>query len=400
MRKLVDPQTARQGIRAAIPELPAIDCPLSKCAGRVLRQSVVADRPFPPFNRATMDGYALRSAEVGEVDYFTVTAKAPAGAPAVSIGKGLGSCAEIMTGAVLPADADCVVPYESTERAENGAVRLKDPTPPAPGDCVHAVGSDYPQGRALLQPGLLIGGREIAVAASCGCASLEVSKVPAIAIAATGDELVDIEADPAPHQIRRSNDLSIETSLARLHLHAKERRHLPDEPEALRGGLTALIGNNRFVILSGGISMGKRDFIPELLEELGLACAFHGVRQKPGKPMGFWSSPECAVFALPGNPISTLTCLHHYVIPAIRHALGLRSESPPFEVVLEADLSVREDLHVFLPVRLTGGNRAQPCPPQNSGDLVRVLESHGSIEVPIGQSRAQSGKAYPFTPWH
>ena len=146
--------------------------------------------------------------------------------------------------------------------------------------------------------------------------------------------------------------------------------------------------------------MGKKDFIPDLLDELGLRCHFHGIAQKPGKPMGYWTNEDCAVFALPGNPLSTLTCLHHYVIPAIQKAMGLESTSMATTVELTNSEKVRKDLTVFVPVTLGENSRATPCPPQNSGDLVRILQSDGYIVVPSGEASADEGKNYGFHPWH
>jgi len=400
MDSLIDTETASQRIADHLPEVPEIDCPLTKCAGRILRQSVKADRPLPPYDRATMDGYALRSEEATEAAEFRITDHAPAGSPRRTLGAAAQSCIEIMTGAILPDGANCVIPYEATERMSASAMRLAADVRPSVGESVHPEGSDCAQGHPLLAEGRLLGGREIAVAASCGYASLRVGKNPAIAIASTGDELVAVEARPATHQIRRSNDMAVETSLASVQLHARVRTHLPDETGAARNGLTALVEQNRFVILSGGVSMGQKDFVPDLLDELGLTRHFHGVAQKPGKPMGFWSNGKCAVLALPGNPLSTLTCLHHYVIPGIRKAAGLRSVPAPRTVTVSATTPVPEHLTVFLPVALEADNRAIPRPPQNSGDLVSILQSDGYIEVPSGQAEALAGIDYPFQAWH
>jgi molybdopterin molybdotransferase len=245
-----------------------------------------------------------------------------------------------------------------------------------------------------------LGGREIAVAASCGYAELQVTKLPSIAIVSTGDELVDVASQPEPHQIRRSNDIAIETSLARAQLPAQTRAHIPDDPAPSLDQLKGLVADHRILIISGGISMGKKDFIPDTLDALGLTGHFHGVAQKPGKPMGFWSRPGCAVFALPGNPSSTLTCLHDYVIPAIHEAMGLAQPERPRRVALDRAVRVRDDLTIFLPVALTAENRATPQPTQNSGDLVRILNSDGFVQLPpTAQKSYPAGKTVDFHPW-
>ena len=400
MKPLIDTDTARRLIFEYLPDVPAVACPLDQCAGRILRETIRADRPFPPFDRATMDGYALRTVDIHQVDYFTVSVQIPAGAPPREIGPTPGACAEIMTGAVVPTDADCVVPYEATTRTDEACVRLNPDTTHAPGDSIHACGSDHAAGQDLLHPGIRLGCHEVAVAATCGYARLQVSALPTIAVASTGDELVEVAAQPEPHQIRRSNDIAIATALADLQLPVSQRVHLPDAPATVEARLSDLIQNNAFVILSGGISMGKKDYIPEVLDALGLQCHFHGVAQRPGKPMGFWSNDHCAVFALPGNPLSTLSCLHHYVIPGIQAAMQRTQQDVGQTVQMAETAYVRKEQTVFLPVSLQAHNQATPCPSHTSGDLVSILASDGYIVIPAGVSEVTIGSDYSFYPWH
>ncbi len=400
MKKLISPSEAREHIDAHLPSVPTITCPLDKCAGRVLREAITADRPLPPFNRSMMDGYALRAADVQSVEAFTVTVQAPAGTPAQTIGNQAGACAEIMTGAVVPSDADCVVPYEVTEKLPNGRIRLLTPSDHTAGNCIHFLGSDHAAGKVLLPANVHLGSREIAIAATCGHAELQVTKIPSISIVSTGDELVDVTAAPEAHQIRRSNDLSIETALANAQLHANERTHLPDDAAISKAQLAQLIEANTFLIISGGISMGKKDYIPETLDELGLQNQFHGVTQKPGKPFGFWSNAHCAVFTLPGNPLSTLVALHHYVIPAIHKAMGASDGPAPRMVQLAEPVKARDDITIFLPIKLGANNTAHSYPAQNSGDLVRILQSDGYIELPPKAEKSYTaGETFEFHPW-
>ncbi|MFQ3224753.1 MAG: molybdopterin molybdotransferase [Lentimonas sp.] len=400
MKTLIPPTAARQHIDAHLPTIATISCPLDKCAGRILRQAVTADRPLPPFDRSMMDGYAIRATDLAQSDTFTIVAQAPAGAPAVELGSAQNACAEIMTGAVVPADADCVVPYEVTERIDEQTIRLLNPSDHVSGNCIHPLGSDHPAGQVLLAPNTVIGSREIAIAATCGSAQLQVTKMPTIAIVSTGDELVDVAATPAAHQIRRSNDLSIETALTNAQLSAQHRTHLPDDAAISKTKLAELIEQNTFLIISGGISMGKKDYIPATLDELGLENHFHGVLQKPGKPFGYWSNANCAVFTLPGNPLSTLVALHHYVIPAIKHAMGAPTKPAPRTVQLAALVKARDDITIFLPIKLGANNTAHSTPAQNSGDLVRILQSDGYIELPPSATKTYpAGRTFEFHPW-
>lgn len=401
MKSLITPKQASRLILENLPQISTIQCPLDKCAGRILLEAIVADRPFPPFNRSMMDGYAIRASDIDASGTFHISIQAPAGSPEQLIGTPAQHSAEIMTGAVIPEDADCVVPYEMTKRIDDQTMQLLEPSKHTKGDCIHPYASDRPTGEVLLERGVTIGSREIAVAATCGYANLSVAKIPSITIVSTGDELVDVDLEPAPHQIRRSNDIMIETALARKHLNAEERAHLPDEADACKTALKAMIEKNEVLLISGGISMGKKDFIPAVLDELGLKNHFHGITQKPGKPMGYWTNDDCAVFTLPGNPLSTLTCLHHYVIPAIFSAMG-QSEYPKAEQMsIDKELRARDDITIFLPVSISSDHVATAQPAQNSGDLVRILSSDGYIVVPPHESKSYpAGHDFDFHMWH
>lgn len=398
MNPLIQPHEAQSLISAHLSPLPAIDCPIEQCAGRILREDVVADRPLPPFDRAMMDGYALRVADIAQVENFRVVAQAPAGAASQTLKDTLGSCIEIMTGAVVPAGADCVVPYEETETLADGSIQLTMPDEQNSGDAIHPLGSDHSSGEALIRAGRKLGSREVAIAATCGYTSLQVSKLPSIAIVSTGDELVPVSDTPEAHQIRRSNDRSIETALALAGFPAQECVHLIDEPVSATAALAKIIAENDIVLISGGISMGKKDFVPGALTDNGLTCQFHGVSQKPGKPLGFWCHQSCAVFALPGNPLSTLTCLHEYVLPALQTASG-GSKSQQHTVTLTEPAKGTPRLTVFLPVSLRKNNQASPQPVNNSGDLVSILKSDGYIELPASDQIYPVNSDFIFHAW-
>ena len=400
MKQLIGPDEARQHIAKYLPRIGITRKALTECTGSVLRETIMADRPFPPFDRSMMDGYSLRAAVAETGAVIEIVGRAPAGEPRLNLSDQPHSAVEIMTGAMIPTGADCVIPYEHTRQIDETHFEITDENPIASGDFVHAKGSDFSQGKALLEEGRRIGSREIAAAATCGYTELSVSQTPRIAIACSGDELVEIASAPAAHQIRRSNDYSVESALHAASLNETTRHHLPDDSEQTRERLEDLIEKHNTLILCGGISMGKKDFIPSVLDALGFTCHFHGIAQKPGKPMGFWTRGPCSVFALPGNPLSTLTCLHHYVIPAIQSAVGLKVSAASPSVTLSASSTVRKDLTVFLPVSLGPNNTGDPRPAQNSGDLARILNSDGYIAVPSGEAQAEAGKSYMFHPWY
>ncbi|MGB0415798.1 MAG: molybdopterin molybdotransferase MoeA [Coraliomargarita sp.] len=400
MNPLITPHEAEARIADKLPKLPAIECPLNKCAGRVLREVINADRPVPPFNRAMMDGYAIRLADREHCNNFTICGQALAGCPQVALADEMGSCIEIMTGAVVPTGADCVVRYEDTQINSSGKMELIEGLKLEAGEAIHPIGSDQAEGTELISAGRIIGSREIGIAATCGHSTLEVAKLPAITIVSTGDELVDVDTQPRAYQLRRSNDIAIETALARAHLHAEQRVTLPDDKDVSKEQLRKLTKKNNFLIITGGISKGKKDYIPEVLNELGLKNHFHGVSQKPGKPFGYWSDEHCGVFALPGNPLSVLVGLHRYVLPALFKAMGAKASSPSTVELIE-DAPAHAKLTYFLPAKLLARGSAVAMPANNSGDLVSILQTDGFIELaPSSSGEAPTGTDAPFIAWH
>jgi molybdopterin molybdotransferase len=309
-----------------------------------------------------------------------------------------------MTGAVLPEGADCVVPYEETTR-DGGKVRLSDATGRyVAGNAVHARGSDHSGGETLLRPGTWLTGREIAVAAACGYSTLVVSQLPKIAVIATGDELVEIESAVAPHQIRRSNDIALRAALALAGYTNVSRFHLRDVRHEIENLLWHILAEFDVVIISGGVSKGKFDYLPAELDRQGVRKIFHGVAQRPGKPFWFgMSGRQKPVFALPGNPVSAYTCLHRYVLPALAQASG--AEAAPRRIAaLTERVSFRANLTHFLPVRLSSGPRAEllatPDATNTSGDFAGLLNTDGFVELPAGATREfAAGTTAPFWPW-
>jgi molybdopterin molybdotransferase len=383
--------------------LPAEDCPLLHAHGRILRTAVVADRDFPPFDRVTMDGYALRHAAwaAGRRE-FKVSGLQRAGVMPLRLDAD-DACIEIATGAVLAGGADCVVPYEDTQR-EGDTVRISADAVPAPGQSIHRRGSDFPAGAPLLGAGTRLTGREIAVAAACGRSTLRVSALPRIAVVATGDELVDVEFPaPAPHQIRRSNDYALRAALLAAGYGNVERFHVRDLKYELEVQLKRLLSEFDVLLLTGGVSKGKYDFLPAVLAELGVEKKFHGVAQRPGKPFWFGlTSRRVPVFALPGNPVSTYTCFHRYVLPALARLSGA-TPTPPEYATLAAPFAFKPRLACLLPVRIEstpdGRRLAHPDPTNTSGDFGGLVGTSGFLELPGGPAEFPAGLTARFWPW-
>lgn len=369
---------------------------LEDAAGRVLRDPVATDRPFPPFDRVMMDGYALRSRDLLlESGDLQISGTAAAGYAPPPLSPLPGSCIEVMTGAPLPAGADCVVPVEETTCCGPGTIRLDGNARIAPGRNIHAAGSDARAGETIVSAGIRMGSREIGAAASCGAAWLTVSRLPRIAVFATGDELAAVNAIPHPYQIRQSNAHALCAALQRAGYPAAESDTLPDDPAAAGSRIEAALADCDWLVLTGAVSMGGRDFVPEALGRMGCSRLFHGVAQRPGKPVGCWMAPSGAMIAaLPGNPVSALTCLHALVLPALARASGLTNPPPPM-VRLATPVRRLADFTHHLPVTLADG-AARPAPTGNSGDFTGLLRSDGFLTLPPDPPSAD---AFPFTPW-
>ncbi len=392
---------ALDAILAAMPELPAEPASLPDSAGRILRQTVVAERDQPPFDRVMMDGIAIafETFAAGRTS-FPVQATQAAGDPALSLDPG--AAIEIMTGASLPENADCIIPVERISVAD-GMATLEDGYEPAHRQFIHAQASDHAAGTALLQPGKRIAPADVAVIASAGLASVDVTRAAVTRVISTGNELVEPGEDIAPHQIRMSNGPALVALLAR-HGHADcGHEHIADDRAALRERIGAHLDEADALILSGGVSMGKADYVPEVLADLGVKVSFHRISQRPGKPMWFGMGPRGqAVFALPGNPVSALVCCRQYAVPALEKAAGVAASAPEF-ASLASNVTFEPDLTCFQPVRLVsnaaGQVLAMPVRTNTSGDFTALSGTDGYVELAREQSHFPGGTSVVLTRW-
>ena len=401
---MLSPAEAERLIREHIAPFHREDCPVGTAEQRVLRAEIRADRDLPPYDRVTMDGFALRSAAVASGErVFRIEGLQAAGMRAFRLGPAADACIEVMTGAVVPEGADCVVPYEQTERDGARVTLSAELGPLKPGQFIHARGSDHRAGEVIVSPGVRLTGREIAVAAACGCGTLTVAQRPKIAVVATGDELVEVDQAVAPHQIRRSNDYALRAALAAAGYPNASRFHLRDVRHEIEHLLWHIIAEFDVVVISGGVSKGRFDFLPGELDRQGVRRIFQGVAQRPGKPFWFGVSARATpVFALPGNPVSAYTCLHRYVLPALAHASGLTAQ-PVSTVALAEPVRFPPPLAYLVPVKLSAGPRAErlatPVPSNTSGDFAGLLNTDGFIELPADQVDFPAGTLAEFRSW-
>ncbi|MEM1328280.1 MAG: molybdopterin molybdotransferase MoeA [Bacteroidota bacterium] len=368
---------------------------LADSVGRVLRENVHADRDFPPFDRVTMDGIAIDYQQFASGRRtFSIAATAAAGAPQTWL-KDKTQAIEVMTGAMLPQGADTIIRYEDVTIEDGVATIQVDDI--QQGQSIHPQGSDRKRGSKLIESGTRLSAAEIGVAATVGMIKLKVSGLPKIAIISTGDELVEIHETPLPHQIRQSNSYQLQAALRQQGI-AAMRIHLPDKYETILKSLEQLLAENDILIISGGVSKGKFDFLPKALQALQVREHFHRVSQRPGKPFWFGSTVEGkVVFALPGNPVSAFVGLHRYVMPWIVGSLQ-QTPLPVTLARLDTSIDFRPDLTYFPAVKCrydeNGQLLATPFLGNTSGDLANLLAADGFLELPKGKERYEAGEVY------
>lgn len=369
--------------------MPIESLPIIQCAGATLRESISAERDQPPFDRVAMDGIAGDSNTWRHGERrLKLQAVQAAGAPQSQLAR-KDHAIEVMTGAILPLGCDCVVPIEHLD-VEDGYVTIRSSADLSPFHNVHRRGSDAQQGALLLGSGVRLRAPEIAVAASAGMARLRVSRQPAVAAVSTGDELIEPGKPIADFQVRRSNAYAIAAALLQRGLARVTEDHIRDDESKLGERLGLYLSTHDVLVLSGGVSMGRFDLVPKVLKQLGVEEVFHRISQRPGAPMWFGVGPTGqAVFGLPGNPVSTLTCLIRYVMPAIAASMRANTSAPE-RLALASPVTVDSPRAYFLPVSVeqddSGRPWAHPRPTNGSGDFISLAGTDGFVELPPGPS--------------
>lgn len=373
---------------------PAVDCALKNAYGKVLREEVRADRDYPPFNKSLMDGIAIKKDDylLGKRN-FHISGIVPAGMAPPALLK-LGDCVEIMTGAVVPKPCDCVIPIEDITLDGKTAV-VKNDLPLKDSQFIRRKGSDVKKHVIVVPSGRALNSIHLSTLASVGKISLKVTYQPKVAIVSTGDEIVPADvSNIAPFHIRQSNSLFIESALNNTHLFETSSFHLKDNKKILIKQISALLERFDILIFSGGVSMGKFDYLPEVFKELGIQVLFHKVRQKPGKPLLFGKSKKGQIiFALPGNPVSTQMATYRYVIHHLKPSLGLASA--PESAILANDFKHESDFTYFMPVKLQVSERGQlealSVNSGGSGDFAGVVDANAFMEIPEGMRDIKAG---------
>ena len=374
------------------------DVPLLKSSGRILAQEVKADRSFPPFNRVCMDGIAIsyKSFQLGHRT-FQVEKVGAAGDPITTLDDPL-KCIEIMTGAPLPHGTDTVIRYEDLMDTSKG---FKIMVNVQPDKNIHFEGSDHEKGQILLKHNTRIGSSEIGVMATVGIQTVKVKKFPRIAMISSGEELVEISATPLYHQIRKSNVYVLQSRLKDLGI-PSDKFHFKDDTIDIVNQVRNLVDHYDVLMISGGVSKGKFDFIPSVLENLRFIKLFHRVSQRPGKPFWFGRKRNKIVFAFPGNPVSSFLCFHKYFMTWLKACLN-QDYHAETKVVLLNDVTFKPDLTYYAQAKLVKGKDARLYAEvqhgNGSGDLVNPTVNDGFVELPKGKTLFKKGEIVNFIPY-
>ncbi|NER18753.1 molybdopterin molybdotransferase MoeA [Spongiivirga citrea] len=373
-----------------------ITVPIVDVGGHFLAEDLIADRDFPPYNRVAMDGIAINHSSFARgVRSFPIEKTVGAGAPQVAL-EDVNNCIEIMTGGILPKNVDTVIRYEDLT-IENGtaAINLEEVTRRKN---IHFKGMDIAQGTIIKKAGGRLSSAEINVAASIGKHELKVYKMPKAAIISTGDELVDVHETPLAHQIRRSNVYGIKNTLQEWGINS-DLKHIPDDKNEMEVIIDNLLKDYDFLVITGGVSKGKYDYLPDVLKNLGVVKQFHKIKQKPGKPFWFGVSNEGKpVFALPGNPVSSFVCTYIY----IRHWLrsSLKMDTNFTYVTLAEDILFKPELTFFIESKIknldNGTIVATAVFGNGSGDFINLVNTDGFLILPPEKEVFKKGEVYPF----
>lgn len=382
------------------------EVPLLESLGRTLAEDIHADRDFPPFPRATRDGYAVRSEDVRDPPVeLTVIGEVRAGGslPESFSELSSGQAIAIMTGAPVPAGSDAVVMIEHTERSGSSVRLLRSAQRE---ENVVVQGSEAVAGSVLISSGTLMGAAQIALAASVGKARVRVHRKPVVAILSTGDEVVPITANPAANQVRNSNSFSL---AAQVIAAGGEPRQLPiasDEPNRLRELIAEGLESD-LLLLSGGVSAGEYDLVEPVLSEFAAEFFFTGVQMQPGKPLVFGratakSGRRTYFFGLPGNPISTMVTFRLFANTIVAALCGNAETNPRlFKAPLATDLRVKTGLTRFLPARLKSsvrGTEVETLTWQGSGDMAAFARAECLLVIPPDRAEFPTGEMMAVLP--
>jgi molybdopterin molybdotransferase len=354
---------------------------------RVLAEDIRSDIDMPPFNKATVDGFACRKADLS-ADLEIVETIAAGTFPGKKIREN--QCARIMTGAPVPDGADIVFMVEDSLILSSGKVRFSGSSSKLN---IAGKGEDVIEGAPVLRAGKLIKPQDIAVMATVGCTMVTVSKMPAVAIISSGDELVEPFEKPGLAQIRNTNAYQLLAQTTRAGAKGKYMGIAKDNEEETLQIVNLAISESDIVLITGGVSTGDFDFIPSVLERSGVKILFSRVNVQPGKPTTFGLHPKSVVFGLPGNPVSSFVQFELLVRPLINKMMNFRWEPVVINLPMKESFSRKSvDRQAWIPVAITEDGMVSPIEYHGSAHISALTKADGIIMMPAGKSTMEKGE--------
>lgn len=364
----------------------SIDKPIMEALGCILAEEVFSDINMPPFNKSAMDGYACRHADLNQA--LEVLEFISAGIlPTKEITTG--TCSKIMTGAKVPKGADCVIMVEHTTIDNNGKIIFQKESSKKN---ICFLGEDVHKGDKVLEKGIKITPAVIAVAASVGKKQLKVYAPPSVAVIATGDELVEPDIYPDGPFIRNSNAYNLQAQISSTGACVNYMGIISDDKVILEKAISKALNENTILILTGGVSMGDKDYVPEILEACGLTMIFQKMAIQPGKPVAFAHGKGKYCFGLSGNPVSSMLQFELIVRPFIFHSMGLKYQLPIVPLPLDKPKSRNQIVRQqFFPVKIKNG-MAKLIDFHGSAHIAGMVGAHGMAIFPIGENELKKGQ--------
>lgn len=359
---------------------------IKESLNRVLRENILSDMDMPPFDKSAMDGYACRKEDIGNL--LEVVGIIQAGyKPDMIISKN--QCAKIMTGAMMPEGADCVIIVEDVELNPSGKINyLKDYT--ADNTCLK--GEDVKTGQLLLSAGTRITAKEIASLALCGAVNPLVSIKPKVGIISTGDEIIEPYSKPGLSQIRNTNSYQLIAQCIEFGATPNYYGIVPDTNTAISSAIQKAKEENDLIMLTGGVSMGDYDLVPAILKELGYNLLFDKVAIQPGKPTVFGKDGNKYVFGMPGNPVSSFIIFEFFVKEFLSAAMGLKEFIKSIPCELASDYRRKRDSRLArVPVKINETGKAVPIDYHGSAHINSLASADGVISIPIGVNELKKG---------
>jgi molybdopterin molybdotransferase len=381
-------------VESSVKSLPEEQVPFMRTVNRILSREVLSDTDMPPFNKAAMDGFACRKADLGHE--LEIIEEISAGRmPLKKIGPG--ECTRIMTGSMVPEGADCILMKEHAEISASGKIRCSIESD---ADNICYQGEDVKRGDSILKPGTRLLPVHLAMLASVGCINPFVYKMPAVAVLSTGNELVRPDQKPGAAQIRDSNGYQLVAQVSQMGLHGDYLGIVKDSKSALNEVLTAALERYELVLISGGVSVGDYDYVPEVLDRLKVETLIHGMQVKPGKRLLFGKREGHYVVGLPGNPVSSLIQFEVLVKLILNRLMGCTDKAVRFLLPLEKRYTRKKmETLSFVPVDITENSTVMPLEYHGSAHIKAYTGARGIMEVPLGVSELKKGAGVYVRPF-